>query len=327
MRESEYRALLAKRQLSPDVIAAAVRTAEDLERFAHDNAQTVEDLPLEMLEDYISALILTGQNAVERLVAITRYLHLVENFPAYLHMLGLIGGREVLPSIAERTAELAGEAARDAIFADLPIPPAGSPQEAYPETIAAMLDRFSAHVDGDATKRILAGNHHRVPREFFLKYRQTYLDHGIDAALAERHADLLAQLTEHVGTGKPWYEQVITPQVLEHVRANPEIQAGVRDGEWIYVSKIPYMSPEFFSATDPTMRRYYQCHCTLARASIIDRSPEVDPLFCYCSAGYEKLAFDVIFDQPVEVEILETALAGDERCRFRIRIPAGGAQS
>jgi predicted hydrocarbon binding protein len=31
--------------------------------------------------------------------------------------------------------------------------------------------------------------------------------------------------------------------------------------------------------------------------------------------------FDVIFEEPTEVELLESVLAGDDRCRFRIKIP------
>jgi len=46
-------------------------------------------------------------------------------------------------------------------------------------------------------------------------------------------------------------------------------------------------------------------------------------MFCYCSAGYEKIGFDVIFEESVEVELLESALKGDSQCRFAIRIPRG----
>ena len=228
-----------------------------------------------------------------------------------------------MPSIADRTAELTGEATRDAVFAEVPVPPLGSPQSEYPAAVAALLEALESRIDGQLVRHILAGNHHRVPREAFLAQKAIYEQQGLDAVLAHRHASLVAELEEHARTGKPWYEQIITPEVVEMVRANPEIQAGVRDGEYIYLAKIPYAPVEFLRTSDPKLRRYYQCHCTLARASIVEDVPAVDPLFCYCSAGYEKLPFDVIFDRPVEVEVLETALAGDERCRFRVKLPDG----
>lgn len=72
---------------------------------------------------------------------------------------------------------------------------------------------------------------------------------------------------------------------------------------------------------DPTRKRYYACHCPLARTSIISGKPGVLSLFCYCSAGFEKLPFDVIFGEPVKVEVLKSALGGSNRCRFAITVP------
>jgi predicted hydrocarbon binding protein len=87
------------------------------------------------------------------------------------------------------------------------------------------------------------------------------------------------------------------------------------------VIKIPFAPKQYLKEKDPTMKRYYACHCQLVRTSIRDGEPKVSKNFCYCSAGYEKLHFDAIFGEPVEVEILESALNGDERCRFVIKIP------
>ena len=71
------------------------------------------------------------------------------------------------------------------------------------------------------------------------------------------------------------------------------------------------------------MRRYYACHCPLARAAILDGKVKIPAVFCYCSGGFEKFAFDNIFGEPAEVEMLESVLNGDERCRFAITIPKG----
>ena len=46
-------------------------------------------------------------------------------------------------------------------------------------------------------------------------------------------------------------------------------------------------------------------------------------MFDYCSDGYEKLRFDVIFGEPAEVELLESALEGATRCHFAIKITRG----
>jgi len=120
-----------------------------------------------------------------------------------------------------------------------------------------------------------------------------------------------------------WFEQKITPEVLEFVKNNQEICTGVRLDNWIYLTKIPYAPSQYLEETDSTMKRYYACHCPLVRSSFLDKKIDIPDVFCYCSAGYEKLRFDVIFEEPVEVEVIESVLKGDIRCRFAIRIPTG----
>jgi len=72
---------------------------------------------------------------------------------------------------------------------------------------------------------------------------------------------------------------------------------------------------------DPKMKRYYACHCQLARSSILDGDSKELEGFCYCSAGYEKNSLEVVLGLPLEVEVLESVLAGDDVCKFAIKIP------
>ncbi len=50
-------------------------------------------------------------------------------------------------------------------------------------------------------------------------------------------------------------------------------------------------------------------------------APEVPIDWCYCSGGFQKLMFDVVFGCSTDVEVLESVLAGDPVCRFRISLP------
>ena len=43
--------------------------------------------------------------------------------------------------------------------------------------------------------------------------------------------------------------------------------------------------------------------------------------FCYCSARFKKLPLEIFLRVPLEVEILESVLAGSERRRFAVKIP------
>jgi len=95
---------------------------------------------------------------------------------------------------------------------------------------------------------------------------------------------------------------------------------GVREGDMIYETKIPYMTKKFLHEKDEKMKRYYACHCGCVREGI--RSGlKVSPNFCYCSAGYHKRPWEIIFDQPLKAEVMKTLLKGDLVCRFAIRIP------
>jgi hypothetical protein len=185
-----------------------------------------------------------------------------------------------------------------------------------------IVRELGARLPEHKCQEVLTCNAHEMPAEAFSKDKEMYQSLGsIDEYLRWRHHRLVAQLVQAAASGDLWYEQRITPAVVEYVRDNPEIQSGVRDGRTIYVTKIPFAPQEYLDAKEPVMKRYYACHCPLARESILTSGDEVPPVFCYCSGGFEKIPFDVIFGKPVQVKVLESALAGDQRCRFAVTIP------
>lgn len=49
--------------------------------------------------------------------------------------------------------------------------------------------------------------------------------------------------------------------------------------------------------------------------------PDIPMEWCYCSAGYGKLRYDVAFGVDTEVEMLESVFSGSDKCRFRYKIP------
>jgi hypothetical protein len=81
------------------------------------------------------------------------------------------------------------------------------------------------------------------------------------------------------------------------------------------------MAKKYLHEKDQKMKRYYACHCPWVRESIKSGNIKISPNFCYCSAGFEKLPWDVIFDQPVEAHVVESVLKGNLVCKFAINIP------
>jgi hypothetical protein len=80
------------------------------------------------------------------------------------------------------------------------------------------------------------------------------------------------------------------------------------------------MAIECLKEKDPKMRRYYYCHCPLARESILS-GRQMSRNLCYCSAGYEKRPFDVAFGGSLKAEVKKSVLWGDDSCRFTLEIP------
>ena len=322
MREKEFRDYMSERGLGGEEAESAVKVVHGFERHVRAKGRSLESASVEDLKGYISLLMGEGRSSFEELLALARYVRLVKKNDLFVYIASIVGARTVLPSISERLAAIAGEEARSRVFKDVEAPPPGSPPEAFPPVTERLMERLEAELLPETCRRVLAGNHHGVPREGFKEQREMYLRSGnIDEVLKEIHGRAVAELEEHMAEDKIWYEQRITPRVVEFVKDNQEVLAGVRDGDRIYMTKIPYAPDDYLGETDPLMRRYYACHCPLARASILRGDADISPTWCYCSGGFEKLQFDVIFDEELEVEVLESALAGDDRCRFAVKIP------
>ena len=324
MKEKEFREFLRERRMGEEQIEEAVEAVFEFEREMEAKGGAIESTTIEELKEYISLLMSRGENSYDRLLALTRYCYMVRRNDLYIYFTSILGGWKVMPSISERLASLAGEEARDRIFEGVERPPPGSTPEELPWPTKRLMDRLVVELPPEVYRRVLAGNHHRIPLEAFEGQKKLYEEsESIDEFLEKKHQRAVAELEEFAAEGKIWYEQKITPRVVELVRGNPEMLSGVRKGDKIYYTKIPYDPDAYLGETDPLMKRYYACHCTLARATILTGEPEIDPEWCYCSAGYGKTPYDVIFGEETEVEMLENVLAGDPRCRFAVRIPEG----
>jgi hypothetical protein len=81
------------------------------------------------------------------------------------------------------------------------------------------------------------------------------------------------------------------------------------------------MTREYLAETDEKMKSYYYCHCHWVRDSLKAGDTRVSPTFCHCSAGFHKKSWELILDQPLEAEMVESVLQGDPWCKFAIHLP------
>jgi hypothetical protein len=98
--------------------------------------------------------------------------------------------------------------------------------------------------------------------------------------------------------------------------------AGIRQGDAIIATKIPKSGylVDYMNEPDPQKRRQLYCHCPRVR-DVLKTDQTISATYCYCGAGYYKDIWEQILEQPVEVELLESVLKGDEVCKVAIYLP------
>jgi hypothetical protein len=325
-KESEYRERCRVRGLDAAAVDAAVAAVKALETDAMDSGGTPGSITLARVERHVASLTSRGEADPSTIVALARYFVVAGVDAIAIRLLAYLSPVGVLPAMAERLRVLEGEAVRDRVMASVAIPAPGSPPEAYPPSTAAFVRALEEELGEARARQVLMWNVHGVPVEAFVEERERYLAAASVADwLAGFHERQVAVLARHAADGTLWYEQKITPRVVDFVRGNPEILSGVRDGDRILVTKIPYDPDRFLLTDDPVEKRRLACHCPLAASSISATGAGVPAIWCACSAGYEKFLFDVVFGEETEAEVLESVLAGDGRCRFSIKMPASVA--
>jgi hypothetical protein len=322
MDKETYIKYLKSRNFDDDFINRSVTVVLFLEKYIEKDNIKLKDITSEQIEKYVDYLIAHEMNTTSTLVALARYFYSINQQDIYLFFAYILGGAGVYSNIRERVRKLSGEKVSNNIFSDLKIPASGSSPRKYVPVTQELMRRMKSSLPKSEYKKALAGNNHQIPKESFDEEKEIFVKIGdIEKYLKNHHDRAVETLRKHCEEGKIWFEQVITPDVVEFVSKNQEILSGIRDGEYIYITKIPYQPDKFLKEKDDKKKRFLACHCPLAREGIINDGEPVDYEWCYCSAGFEKFLFDIIFDEETEVEVLESALKGNTRCRFSIKIP------
>ena len=270
---------------------------------------------------FVEHLVEEKRNTIDNFAALIRYARFVNKREIVSFMFGYVEGFEALEKLFETLKDAVGEDRRDKIFEGVSLPPLGSDPKDKPRVTRRIMERLEATLDEEKLKEIMSSGLDVSPRESYLPLREKFLKaRNLDDFLRKRHQENVEMLEKHSKEKTMFFAQEIDEEVVEYVRSNPEIMGGVRVGDVIYETKIPYMTKRFLHEKDEKMKRYYACHCGCVREGI--RSGlKVSPNFCYCSAGFHKRPWEIIFDQPLKAEVMKTLLKGDMVCRFAIRIP------
>jgi hypothetical protein len=314
-----FRGFLLEKGFTAERAEALVACAE---RFAGSYESGADRSPAEAFEAFSQRMIAEKTNSRENYYAIALYARFIRDNALLRAALERLDGSEVLHNLYRKAGEALGERRRDAIVAGQKPLPVGTPNAEKPAAMQAMLEKLMA-AEPDACRAILASGLRDLPDEHYAQDKALFEQStDIDEYLFRKKWALLAELEQIQREGALYWNQEITDEVLDFVRRDPEIGQGVRAGDVVYETKIPYQAKEYLAESDPDRKRYYYCHCPWVKESLRAGRSNISPEFCRCSAAYTGRPWEVIFGEKVRVDVVESVLKGDLRCRFAVHLPA-----
>ena len=287
----------------------------------HNFAVDIDEINVDHLNLWIQNLVDTHQNTVDHFIIMMRYFRVIKQNDLFIHLTKFTGKLDVAESIYDKLEKVVGKQRKEKIVSSFPIPELGTNLVKITEYTEGLMERLKDQLTEKELLLVLTDNHHQIPRNAFDQEKIYYeASSSLEAYLKDLHERKVEELKSFEQSGRVWYEQEITPEVVEFVKDNQEIMSAVLVDDKLYITKIPYDTPKYLHAESAKEKAYYMCHCPFARESILKNNVKIDPKWCYCSAGFTKLPFDVVLDTDLKIECLNSALAGDPICRFSISL-------
>jgi hypothetical protein len=223
--------------------------------------------------------------------------------------------RAWLAKFSGRLDEIAGEEIRKEVMkASKGLSSQSSRQEVINWSKAAM-ERLDSLVDEAKRRQIMTGCACQYPKASLQGIREAYA--------ATKDIDLAHQMLQEQFESFLKDSLQLDDELVEDIVNRGWGSAGVKEGNTIVATKIPKSGYfiEYMRETDPQRKRQLYCHCPRIR-DVLATSETISPTYCYCGAGFYKGIWEEILQQPVEVEVLESVLQGDEVCRIAIYLPS-----
>jgi|LGOV01.1.fsa_nt_gb hypothetical protein len=303
-------------KLEESKILEYLNTVLAFEKFIEKDIDTTN---INDIKKYAEYLISIRQNTYNNLVHIARYYNFVKKSDLYIHMTKYFNSIGVLENILDRITLYESKDKQEEIIKNMELPPFGLDSMLLPTYTKEFMDKLNKYLPRNSCNKILAGNNHRIPKESFSKEKEFYQkSESLEVYLKDRHTRKVAELQKHCDNNSVWFEQIITKEAIEYVKSNQEILSGVVKDDKLYVTKIPYEIEKFLNEENDVLKRYYACHCSFVRENIKDEKEVISKEWCYCSGGFAKYPYEIIFEQDLDVKLLKTPLDGDYVCRFEI---------
>jgi len=312
----------AKSGYTPEEGERAAALLKAFQERIPEQTSPMESCSVTEMKAYLSMLPHKGLCDGFILLALARAAYLSGNREVYIYFTQIIERESIISNLKRHIIDVLGEEKAAILLRDLPVPsPGAPPDEALPWT-QRLLERMEDNLSEEECRAALTANAHGIPPEAFTR-EQDFFQKAPDLTtyLEESHNRAVSTLQEHADSGKVWFEQIISRPVVDFVASNREILGGVLEGDRIYWTKIPYDTVAWLDEKDRSKKRYYACHCPMAREVLLQDGESIPGKWCNCTAGFVQQRFNALFGERVQVDLLESVLAGDDRCRFAIHVP------
>jgi hypothetical protein len=211
--------------------------------------------------------------------------------------------------------EAAGQETRNQIMAGSDDLSAQSSHEVVIAWTQRAMERLEALVDEETANRVMTGCACQYPKQGLQAARQAYEATG---DLAAAHRILQAQFETFLRDSL-----VLKEEQVETVVSKGWGLAGILEENRILATKIPKSGnlPAYLEEPDADKRRQLYCHCPRVR-EVLKTRESLPVTYCYCGAGYYKGIWEEILQAPVQVEVVQSVLGGDDVCSIAIYLRA-----
>jgi predicted hydrocarbon binding protein len=224
--------------------------------------------------------------------------------------------RAWLVKFANCLEEVAGEEIREQVMAGSEGLSAQSDRQQVIDWSRQAMERLDALVDPQGRKEIMTGCACQYPKSQLQEIKRTFAEtQDLDLAhrmLQEQFEAFLEDTLQLDG------------ELVQEIVARGWGAAGIKEGNTIIATKIPKSGflVEYMNETDPQEKRRHYCHCPRVR-DVLRTQDSISTTYCYCGAGFYKGIWEEILGEPVEVELLQSVLKGDDVCQIAIELPWG----
>ena len=319
-----FREFLQQLNLDKNQIKSSLELVSKFGDHLSDNGKTLENASYDDLYAFSDHLMDEGENTEDNYVTLVRYGRFRKNNDVIIASMEIIDGSEMIVNFYNRLQDEFGEEVRDEIFEGIGVPPLGLRPKTKAEITKKLVERFLSKFDRETCKTFFEIGLRDRYTASYVGPTKLFKELGdIDEFLRRRFQSLVERLETHLKEKALFFTQEVDEEVISYVKNHPTIESGIREGNRVIITKIPYMTKQFIHETDEKMRRYYFCHNPWIRDALKEEDQPIDPVFCGCSAGYFKNFWEAVLGQPVRVEVLKSFINGDDICEFALHLPPG----